>query len=337
MNYEIIKCQRSLEQFLRILPELNQGESFFIILQARSKYFNAAKGDPVLYRGSGKSINHIVELLKKLEVKKGLYTTRNREPIDNSALVSYIKMNPRSYSVAQFKSVEKIASNLSEFQKENNNKLFKAKHKIKAILSNFDSGVNKKDLEELDKILSSNSTKLENPQSHSLTALQDSVSRRIIVDVDIDIKEGSFMYDKLYSFLTSVFIDLRGVNSIIKTRGGYHIQLKLDDNVPNNWLDRLRNEKPDNVVIEMNKDSFTPIPGTLQGGSEVLLLMANIDGEVRLTGQFWQMIDRSRSIILDPDGWDRTDYTWSFARELISLMEYANRKLNSTSIININN
>jgi len=36
-------------------------------------------------------------------------------------------------------------------------------------------------------------------------------------------------------------------------------------------------------------------------------------------------------VIIDPDGWDRTNYEYSFEQELITLEEFQNRLMRSTT------
>lgn len=343
MNYSIINCERSLDQFIGVLPEIEYGEVFFISLLARSKYSNLMKGEAQLHR-SGKRSKDIKESLMKLEVSEGLYTDNKGNPIPNDALVAYIKMNPRSTSIAQYKTVEHIAKNIGEIQRESDLKMHKVKNKLNVLISSFDGETKilyKESLVELNNIINESHTKITSPQTHSLTALQDAVSRRLIVDVDFDIISGEFDFESLHELLNEVFPNLTQVRSIIKTRGGYHVQLDLSklDKKSGKWFNEFQRLAPNSdkskVVVELVKDSFTPIPGTNQGGQEVLLLMSNIDNELRFTSEIWERISPLNSVILDPDGWDRSDFIWSFSRELITKETFEIRKLNSTVVLNI--
>lgn len=51
------------------------------------------------------------------------------------------------------------------------------------------------------------------------------------------------------------------------------------------------------------------------------------------TSKEWQ--DIQGLVVLDPDGWDRTNYQYSFHEELITLEEFNNRVIHSTIIRNI--
>lgn len=55
------------------------------------------------------------------------------------------------------------------------------------------------------------------------------------------------------------------------------------------------------------------------------------------TSEEWYQIHKEKSdlIILDPDGWDRSNYVWSFYVELISEEEFLKRLSYSTIKIKI--
>lgn len=48
------------------------------------------------------------------------------------------------------------------------------------------------------------------------------------------------------------------------------------------------------------------------------------------TSEQWEKEDKSSVIVLDPDGWDRSNYQYSYYEELITLEEYNMRKMMST-------
>lgn len=52
------------------------------------------------------------------------------------------------------------------------------------------------------------------------------------------------------------------------------------------------------------------------------------------TSEKWQELDNSGVVVLDPDGWDRKNYQFSFYEELITHEEYERRKMFSTCLIN---
>ena len=51
--------------------------------------------------------------------------------------------------------------------------------------------------------------------------------------------------------------------------------------------------------------------------------------EIKKTSQQWQE-ENMKTIVLDPDGWDRTNYQYSWFEEEITLEEYNSRVFQST-------
>ena len=51
--------------------------------------------------------------------------------------------------------------------------------------------------------------------------------------------------------------------------------------------------------------------------------------EIKKTSQQWQE-ENMKTIVLDPDGWDRTNYQYSWFEEQITLEEYDSRVFKST-------
>lgn len=58
--------------------------------------------------------------------------------------------------------------------------------------------------------------------------------------------------------------------------------------------------------------------------------------ELKKTSEQWynSLPSEDRVIILNPDGWDRTNYQYSYFVEKITLDEFQNRVLRSTSFRN---
>lgn len=55
--------------------------------------------------------------------------------------------------------------------------------------------------------------------------------------------------------------------------------------------------------------------------------------EIKKTSQQWQE-ENMKTIVLDPDGWDRTNYQYSWFEEQITLEEYNSRVSKSTCMFN---
>ena len=48
------------------------------------------------------------------------------------------------------------------------------------------------------------------------------------------------------------------------------------------------------------------------------------------TSEEWEKLDESGVVVLDPDGWDRSNYQFSYYEEKITHEEYERRKMFST-------
>jgi hypothetical protein len=58
------------------------------------------------------------------------------------------------------------------------------------------------------------------------------------------------------------------------------------------------------------------------------------EGQVR-TSDEWKKLLYPNTQIIDPDGWDRSDFSYSFYQERISIQEFNKRLMSSTVQMNI--
>lgn len=335
----LISDERIVEQFLNILPELEPGEEFFYMFMARGKYVPNSdfKQEAVLKRGSVGNTKHLLNAIKRLASTKDTYTFDDKE-LSSDALVFYMKPNPRSIESSMFDTVRQIASNLGLVNKENNLVHYKLKSALESLMEKVDEEpITKDDIEGLQKIFKAKRTKMDKPERIALTSLQEAISRRVIVDVDIDVEPNcNFYFSSLIEILNGIFQngELLGV---IATKGGFHIQLetaKIGKKLGGTWLVNLMNSVPEGVKVEMKKDGFLPVPGVLQGGSYPRLIYHNDNGVVKMSSDSWTLFDKAHTVI-DPDGWDRADWNWSFYNELITHDEFKMRVLTSTVKYNV--
>lgn len=56
-----------------------------------------------------------------------------------------------------------------------------------------------------------------------------------------------------------------------------------------------------------------------------------MEQEVKKTSQDWQL-ENPNPKVLDPDGWDRTNFQYSWYEELITYDEYQKRLIHATAI-----
>ena len=203
----LIKDERIVKQFLSILPGLEEGEEIFYMFMARSKYdtTNTLKGEAVLKRGSVAKKEHILDQIKRLNTTSESYEFDGKQiPLDT--MVFYLKPNPRSVLTSMYYTVAAIASNLGLVEKENRLVHYKLRNALEELIEKVDEEeITKDDLLNLNKIFKAKRTKIDKPERLSLTAMQDSVSRRVLVDIDIDVKHGQMYFSQLVERLNNVF------------------------------------------------------------------------------------------------------------------------------------
>lgn len=229
MNYEIIKDEKLLKNFIEWLPNLNDNECYYLCLFARSKYaknddgsnkFPHIKSDKSqLKRFIASKKEFIFDKIKQLEVSFGSYKTKNGYDIPQESLALYINPNPRSQEKAMFTLMRRLID-IQQFK-----------------------GINY------------------NINAESLSAIQKSCSRKIFFDLDIDSDDAEIV---VRSKLDYNKINKECVN-ILRTRGGVHVLIELDkisEDYKKNWYKYMTS----NFDIDIKGDNMIPVPGTYQGG-----------------------------------------------------------------------
>lgn len=118
MNYRIIKDEKELKKFIDWLPQLEDGQKFYISLFARKKY-GATKGlkaDKGQLKRFSASKEQMINKIKKLEVEAGSYEC-DGIPVNQDSLVLYITPNPRDMHKAGLRTIQELTKFLVEGKK----------------------------------------------------------------------------------------------------------------------------------------------------------------------------------------------------------------------------
>lgn len=238
-----IRNENEFLKFVEILPDLKDGEAFFLCLAARGKYLSEEERKVLGFKPDKMFSHQIVTDKKYLKyyVEKSLhmlsFKTKEGKQIPEKASVVYFGINPISLLKGYLIFQTNINTSIVE-QSLNDNPQFSYTNNI------------------VSKLYSS---------------LQIARSRNIYLDIDID----STDFNSISILLEALDKQKDIVYHIIKTRGGYHILIlreTLKGKDINLSLILKEIEKSTGKEAIINKNQLVPVPGTLQGGIEVSLI-----------------------------------------------------------------
>ena len=231
MNYEIIKDEKVLLDFIEWLPELTEDETYYCCLFARSKYvlnkeISHITTDKAQLKRFTSNRSRLFDKIRQLECPLGSYKQK-ANLVPQEALAIYINPNPRCNLKAARNGLVRLAQ----------------------LVAGENHGYNM--------------------HQEMISEVQKSKSRMVFMDFDFDVSKETLSPDMIFNdFENRGVINLDAVN-ILESRGGYHVLVdirKVAFEFKNKWYNGVKQYQHLYSTDTLNKgDNMMPIPGCTQG------------------------------------------------------------------------
>ena len=121
MNYQIIKNEVYLQNFIDLLPELKTNEVYYISLFARRKYSKLvpSNNDSHLRSITVKKKEQLFSRIRQMECPIGSYTIKGK-PIPQEGLALYMFINPRNTKKAAYHLMHRLTTLLGNSSEDFN-------------------------------------------------------------------------------------------------------------------------------------------------------------------------------------------------------------------------
>lgn len=265
-----------------IIEGMQNKEVSISLLASRSKYMTdeqketIRRGDSaVLSRTVVKydDVDKFVSRIHRLSAESSYMLSYDGKYLPNNSFVIYTKVNPSDAIKASDNYV---------------NEILKAKSELIDI---YETDSNAKD--KLDSVLN----RLKKSDGLLYREIQCSTSRRRFIDIDVDVKDynltaketaNNLMYSSKIT-VNGLVHDIVYYPNIVRTRGGFHLLLNVEDMkkfnrsvgslltknqkeyilTPDRYIEFIKSKVADIKEITVNQEAMVPLPGTLQGGYKV--------------------------------------------------------------------
>lgn len=231
MNYEIIKDEKVLLDFIEWLPEITQDETYYVCLFARSKYvqnkeINHINTNKSQLKRFTSNRSRLIDKLRQCECPLGCYKQKDNV-VPQEALALYINPNPRCNLKAARAGLVRLAQ----------------------LVAGENHGYN--------------------VHQEIISEVQKSKSRMEFMDFDFDVDKSKLTSEQLFIELHNKEVINLDAISLLESRGGYHVIVhikKVAYDYRNRWYNQMKALQQVWSTDVLNKgDNMIPIPGCTQG------------------------------------------------------------------------